>query len=72
MVLRVLSGGGEWVRESIWGDSGVVSMGNVVVSEGVCWSAEVESWRSLVHVGIFSADVVVSGVFWGDSLGVWE
>lgn len=63
VVLRVLCGGGEWVRGTLWGDSRVVSWGNVVVRGDFCRGAIVDSWRSLVQAGIFPGDVVVSGVF---------
>lgn len=71
VVFRVLCGGGEWVRGSPFSNNGVVSEGNMVLCEGFGWGAVVDSWRSSVRVGLFPGDVVVSGVFWGDSRGVW-
>lgn len=67
VVLRVLCGGGEWVRGTLWRDSRVVSVVNVVVHGEFCRGAVVDSLRSSVYAGIFSGDVVVSGVFWGGS-----
>lgn len=67
-VLGVSCGGGEGVRGTLWGDSGVVSVGNVVVCAGSGWGAVVES---SVHGGLFPGDVVVSGVFGRHSRGGW-
>lgn len=59
-------GGGEGVRGALWGDSGVVWVGNVVKFAGSGWGAVVDS---SVHGGLFPGDGVVSGVFWGHSRG---